>query len=704
MSKHPSSRILRIGLEEVLGDRRPPDLSARILQAFDASSPSANTPEDVARDERGRHAVANAWRDLMGSDPPVVPAEISAAPPAELSQLPQPQFQPIVRPLRSTEPTRFRPWWGLVAAVTAVLVTAGLMLLVQQTMNSVQLAQPTESPAPNPQTTPPIIRPRPVVEPPALDDRPKLAQSPVVDPSVQDSGTETAVSSGQTRPVAPWANATPPEMQAVAARLKQGLAARWTAAAITPTAAVDDAQWAERAFEILLGRAPDPYEAAKFADGNIDRAAWAKRLTESPEYRPTFADTWARRLADSLLDQQDVGRQRVSPEAFTNLLREELLSGGHFDRLVHRLLTATGSVSPGHDDFRPEASFLVSLDDGRGELATRRILERFLGEKARCAACHDHTGSQALSQADFWATAAHLRQLRITGDQESGIRLENIDFPGDSGDLDAAVVFYEDAQRHLVAAFPRFREPNGNGQSGRIAEFDRRRVLADHIVTDARFPAALVDWVWSEVFDHPLPQDDAIAKTRANLAADFAADGFHLDHLLQWIVTSPAFDRGAPTADRMLVDAPWSGTPALFSYRYPTVPQFASVSLALTALDRAYEDGSVGLLALRAGPAPTGESQLGPGVAASEEPTSQIDGRFARQGWNADPEVSQLLDRVIISPLSVREKVEHLFLLALDRAPNQAEWLRCEKLVENAPDRLAAYQDLWFVLGRNQDR
>jgi len=516
-------------------------------------------------------------------------------------------------------------------------------------------------------------------------------------------------------PPAPWVSLPEPTSDEAISRLNEGLRSRWVAAALTPAPEIDDRRWADRAFQVLLGRRPDAYEAALFDTATpVDRATWAVRLTEDPKYRSHFALHWGGLLADSLLDRRSSNRRLIAPESFRSLLAERIGAGGGLDRLTYDLLTASGGLSPAQEDFDPAVSFLVALDDGRGVATTRHVLERFLGEQGRCAVCHDHDGAGALTQLDFWGTNAHLRQVEVQGNQEIGLRLVDVDFVGDAGDSDRSAVFFETSERQLAAAFPRFVAGVEFPESGRLERFDRRRTLGAFVIADQRFPVAWVDWIWSQVFEYPLGPDSVAAsptndaqrsrETRAALAGDFAADGFRLDHLLQWIVLSEAFSRDESQSELLAADRPWNGTPAAFARWYPSRTRFESIAQALAALDRAYEAGPDGVLALRAGGGTSVSPRTanGNGVSANVNPGEGIDFRSAT-GWNTDPATERQLNRIVTSRLTARQKVEHLFLAATGSPPTESEWHRCERWLEGSRERLSVYQDIWFALTRSDE-
>lgn len=687
---------MRIALEEVLGDRRPPDLSARILEALDQAESSS--PEQL---KAGELAVQAATQHMAQENSPA-PARSPKATPASLNSSRQ-----------------SRDWttiiWSSAALVLAISLSVASIIAIAfatrppetaqtgRESDATQLAGSSNSP--NDSQTSPIINSNRLVTPSGNEDEPRTGVQDSV--AAADDANATSESSenpestqvAQAAPswVAPWAHQQPLDLASSVSLINSGLQDRWILANVQPAAGIDDQVWAERAFIALIGRRPDAYELVEFESGNVDRAAWVRHLTESEKYRPLFAQTWAARISKHLLNRSAPNHHLVAPEAFQAFLAERIASGVGLDLLVEELLTAEGELSPSQDDFNPAVSYLVALDDGKGVAATQSVLEKFWGVNARCAVCHDHEGAPSLTQAEFWSTNAHLRQMVVEGNQESGLRLKNVDFLGELGDPEHVAVFYETPQRELIATFPRFVEGVEFPESGRVDQFDRRRVLGNRIVTDSRFPETLVDWTWAQILEFPLGTVADARDVRKELAMAFAADGFRLDHLASWIVLSEAFNRSEDTTSQFASDSPWLGSPALFSRHYASLPSFESPNQALARLEKAYEEGISGILAFRSGQGSTEPARGSQDGLANVDREQGIDWKLL-EGWNATPALSAQLNHIVTSPLSVRQKVEHLYLLALGSTASQEQLVRCERLIEASDEPLSVYRDLWFAL------
>lgn len=688
---------MRIALEEVLGDRRPPDLSSRILEAL--AHPENASPEQL---EAGQRAVDAAL--LQTPKATNVRAERAVVTPVAKNRNPQDTLTIV---------------WSSLALLLAISLSIASIIAITIAMRPPETANAETPDAPSsiadhgngsPNMASPssneLLTPTPQVA--ERTSSPQDTADPTDSiPEQQTPETLLPSPANLVRSVPEWtptwdSQAAQPSTEVVST-INSGLQARWSLAHVQPSPAIDDITWAERAFLALIGRRPDAYELVEFEAGSVDRAAWARYLTESEKYRPLFAQAWGARLSKHLLDQSAPGRHLVAPEAFQSFLAERVLAGVGLDQLVEELLTAEGGLSPSQPDFNPAVSYLVALDDRKGIAATRSVLEKFWGDAARCAVCHDHSASPSLTQDEFWSTNAHLRQMVVEGNQESGLRLNNVDFHGELDDPEHVAVFYETPKRELIATFPRFAEGLQFPESGRVEQFDRRRALGRRIVTDLRFPETMVDWAWSEILDYPLGQANDGIEMRRELALQFAANGFQIHELVVWIVLSEAFNRREDNSAELAIDSPWIGSSPLFARHYSQQPKFQSPNQALARLEKAYESGLAEILAFRSGEAFSERPSESTDGLANVDRDQGVDWQLL-EGWNASPNLSAQLNQIVTSPLSVRQKVEHLFMLSSGSSASQEQLVRCEKLIENSNEPLSVYRDLWFALSNTRSR
>ena len=690
---------MRVSLEELLGNHQPPDLTDRILETLN------ETREE--NDSRTAAMVETAMKEPTGSSPVVAPRSLET---------------PTLN-----GPRDVRRWTGIIASLSLVIfavLSVVVLMAIRESFKSDQLATP--SPEPSEQRSKPLISspPRHTLEDPHLaeskssipdgsDTTPSTAPSntPLPKPQVEPPprGAEPLLAE------TPWQDRDTLPTEFVVTRLNQEFKDRWKNSGIEPAVEVGDLAWADRVFQFILGRSMEDTEQTRLESRvPLSRPRVVNELLYGDNYRDEFTRHWATRFGNYLLSKKLARNEPlISPDAFIRHLQEQLSLDRGLDKIVMSLVTATGNVTPGQPGFNPATSFLVSINDARGVSATESTIQLLWGENVRCARCHDPESSSQISQDGFWRINAHFRQLTMRGNQESGVELRNVDFSGELQDPSQAAVFYENGSKSLIAAFPQFSEGEEWPQSGRVDAFDRRRALAQALVRDKRFPETMVNWVWTEAFGFPLisapatnePTNKASHHTLSELALDFAVQDFQLPSLLHWIALSEPMSLDTSPDNDLVADAPWLGTPALFSFFYEYEPRFVSVQQGLASMDKAFQQGPQAVLALRGGsqsPAPSNRSPQGT-AQADASPQVGLNWRLVQNNWLTTNEMAEELHRIVVSPLTVDEKIQHVFLMATHRAPTRGQARLVKKWLEQEVNNpISVYQDLWWTLSNSE--
>lgn len=693
--------LLEALLEEVLGGRAPPDLTASILQRWAAPPPTATVPppEGNGRLGDGRQA----W-------PVVVP------PPVRLAAR------------RHENTRRRRPVLGLLAAAAAA-VLLGMVFFLGERENQ----QPPRAPVA--QTPPregtdlvpggPLVGHRasrsdlPVnsapreVPPTEVRETDLQALTPAPGSSVSPREPQHVLGGTQTTPPEPPRQASSPE--AIIQFVNHRLGETWQAAGVRPTPLASEGEWCRRLFLRVVGRVPSPEELTAFtADRRADkRQRLVQRLVSESPYVAEYARHWATLWTNALIGR--TGGQAgslASREALEEFLAGALAEHRPWDAVVRELLTATGSPRPGRDDYNPAVNFLLDGWDAKGVLATARVARVFLGTQLHCAQCHAHP-SQELSQEQFWSLNAFFRQVRV--ERVDGVpRLVNADFPGEGKGSQEGEVYYETPNGLLKTAFPRFLDGQAIPPQGKLSVVDRRRELAHLVTRSDRFPQAVVNRVWAHFFGYGLtqPVDDVGPQASSphrellvRLAEEFAAHGHDLGRLIGWIALSDPFARSSRLVDLASRDMPEAGETPLFS-RYYTRPLAAEEvynALVHAAQLRKAGGSEVELLQARRDWLAQIHRRMGTDD-AQEEPLGGVrqsllmmNGELTRRAVSSQQE--GLLKSLLASGLSYEQKVEHLFLAALSRPPSRRE-LRAagEILATSGQHEATALEDIWWAL------
>ena len=700
-------------LSEVLGRQTPPDLTARIMKALEAHRAEAN---------------GNSPRHLLPLPIPDLAACASAAPTA-----PPVQTAPAVAPaepgrhtipLNSAEATPPPSSTFLRAGIAA----AGILVLLTVTWFALRgdnqhLASPQAEPAdrPRPEEAPQAQIPADEIaweENPAteLPHNERPVGTPVEFSELPFAPENDLVATPPPSLILPAKNSPPveprPEAEIVQA-IDAALARNWDEHAVLPSPAVEDSEWCRRVYQRLLAREPAPEEVARFVDDTATdkHEQLVERLLYSEEYAAEYADHWSRVWANVLVGHT-AGRNS-DRDGLLQYLRQSLYGNKSYDELAQELIVATGMNQPGSAAYNGATNFLLSNLDRQAIVPTGRTSRVFLGRQLQCAQCHDHP-LNGTAQHEFWEMNAFFRPLRAVKDANSDIVALQDQGPSGQASAAAAEVYYERPNGEVKVAYPAF-----GGQPVPTAGADAlplRQVLAERIVQSPQLPAAAVNRLWSLLLGYGFtnPVDDmgghnppSHPELLATLSDQFVAHGYDLKKLTAWIVLSDAFDRSTRVTNENVADLPEAGEPPLFSRYYiqRDQPKQVHETLALVAGGRSTASGatSQAIQARRqsaerrvqdarkgSGDRSTFDEQLSPSLQLA-------DGSYQTRMALAPP--ARLLERLAESELTAQQKVEHLFLAAVGRQPNQRELSLATKLLADSQSNpLAGLQDIWWAL------
>ncbi|MEM7153033.1 MAG: DUF1549 and DUF1553 domain-containing protein [Myxococcota bacterium] len=319
------------------------------------------------------------------------------------------------------------------------------------------------------------------------------------------------------------------------------IAAQWNAAGVQPTTEVDDAEFLRRVTLDLIGRIPTTEEAQRFAaDTSPDKRAAA---VDDLLQRDAWAEHWSQILGDLLLGDAAQQRPRFA-NAFHTWLEGRLLDGATWDELTREMLTAT--------EHAPGGFLLVNGRGNRVEALTGQTARVFLGLQLQCAQCHDDPDDR-FTQAEFYGLAAYYARTRGRSTTLDGVKaFRVIDKP--RGEMRMPTEQDAPGDRsgpRVDPAFPAIDAMPGNDET-------RRQALARGIIGSDFFAKATVNRTWAQMMGRGIvdPWDDlgGLADNDhpallEHLAADFAAHGYDLHHLMKTIALSSAYQRSSQGDD-----------------------------------------------------------------------------------------------------------------------------------------------------------
>lgn len=696
--------ILDACLDEVLGGRRPPDLTARILRALaeakiDQKLPTPavridDSPLDVSVDSlavvNGRAAMPLRRRGARRRTPlwqwvttAAAIGGLGIALGIGALRLIGPggaanQNQLVVRDEQKPDgtPRTVEDTNRQIAQKQNARGSSGAAQVARDAGNGPKIIIPLDVPGGNSDSQ----SPKPV------RDRPRYAQQPLPDAEL---------------------------LSLVNSELRRS----WSEASVNPADPAKDSEWCRRLYLRVLGRIPSHEELAAFEQDKT--AGKRERLVDrllGDEYAEQFAQHWSSVWTNVLIGRTGGGEGSLaSREGLQAYLQSSLEANKPYDQIVEELITATGANRPGSPDFNGAVNFLLAGINDDATLATARVSRVFLGQQLHCAQCHSHP-SQEWSQHQYWALNSFLRQ---TDAQREGdlVRLVSADFVNKPRVTKDGEVYYNDSPTGVVkAATPEFIDGTKIPASGSLAVVDRRKELAKLVVNSREMPRALVNRLWSHFFGYGFtsPIDDMGPHSEPShpevldaLAGQFVAHDYDFKRAVRWMVLSDAFSRSSRIPGGGLGDAPESGKTPLFS-RYYSRPMKAEevVDSLIAAADlRKKADNGAEIAQSRRDFLFQLHRQMGTddGEEESHEGSNvqselMMDSRLTRRAVSAE-EGGRLKTLIAKDSLSLNEKIEHLFLAALSRKPTAKEQEAIGKILANAKDnQAAALEDIWWAL------
>ena len=552
------------------------------------------------------------------------------------------------------------------------------------------------------------------------------------------------------------------------------LRSSWEEHGLRPATPATEAEWCRRVYLDLVGRLPNVKELDAFTANparskqqiQTKRAALVERLLGN-EYAADYVNHWSAMWTNTLIGRTG-GRMRrslTSREGMRDYLSDALLANKPYDKLAQELITATGSATPGAEDYNGAVNFLIEKLADNGVQATAKTAEIFLGIAVQCTQCHNHPFNEN-RQNQFWELNAFFRQAAVdvareTDSPEQQGRIVNRDFAGEGRalygdnrqeiyledrdgqlvDRDAAQqvsapIYYELRNGQMQVAYPAFidgtrlvdlysdKHPEGEaerGNSGYLEDVDRRRELVELLTQSREFDQAIVNRLWAYFFGYGFTRPfhdmgphnpSSHPELLDELGIAFRDGGFDLKRVMRWLVLSDAYGLSSLESSGNKADDPAKGV----------VPQFSRFYVRQMLPEQLFES----LLVATAADATVAKEER---ANLKDRWLRQFDTAFGTDD-NAEattfngsiPQVLTLMNGDLIrracstksgsflariandKTLSNRQKINYLYRAALGRQPSKPEANLCnELLAARNDDVVGTLEDVWWaVLNSNE--
>ena len=354
--------------------------------------------------------------------------------------------------------------------------------------------------------------------------------------------------------------------------------------------------------------------------------------------------------------------------------------------------------------------------------ATARVTRLFLGTQVQCTQCHDHPFND-WKHVQFWEFDSFLKQMRRVDhrktDPKTGQRVD--DYSELVWRNYEGPVYFERRSGVMEVAYPRYVDQEFDSKK----ETDRRLELAKvmaHDDPDHQVARAMVNRMWGHFLGYGFtrPVDDmgphnppSHPDVLDRLTDEFAASGYDLKKLIRWITSSEAYHLTSRFNDKNRIDDPSAGEVPLFSHMY--VKPFTAEQLYESLLIATQAGESVGnyqqaeerrqrwmrefLLIFG------GNEQDEPTLFSGTIPQAlmMMNGELVQSAGSGEPGSTL---HAVLSDSRLKSdalRVHKLYLSSLGRPPSRRETSMSQKLINSNPDKLAAYQDLyWALLNSNE--
>ncbi|MFP6671363.1 MAG: DUF1549 domain-containing protein [Pirellulaceae bacterium] len=517
-------------------------------------------------------------------------------------------------------------------------------------------------------------------------------------------------------------------------RINEEIRKVWVDYELSPSARATDGEWCRRVYLDLIGRVPSVQELNEFLTSSDEdkRKKLVNTLLYDEEFTELYANNWTTLWTNVLIGRSG-GSERNSLTNRAGLqkyLRDSLARNKPYDKMAYELVTATGSNTPGMEDFNGAVNFLsMKVNAENGTQATAETSKVFLGLQVQCTQCHNHPFNE-WKQQKFWEMNAFFRQTRslrryTPGTRDvSGAELVNESFRGEglSPDPDEADIYYELRNGLTKVAYPVFVDGTEIPKSGYLEDVVRRTELGKLIRESEYLPKMAVNRLWAHFLGYGFtkPIDDMGPHNPPThpelldyLAKQLEAKSFNLKDVISWIVLSEPYALSSRTnSTNVTVDDPLLGETPKFSRFYLRQMRAEELYESLLVATQAhktrgsYEEQEktkaqwLEQFVTAFGNDDGGEATTFNGTIP--QALMMFNGDLVKKATSTAE--GGFLHTIANSGLKNSQKINYLFQAALSRNPTKLEVTVANKLlIARKGDTVAALQDLWWaVLNSNE--
>ena len=497
----------------------------------------------------------------------------------------------------------------------------------------------------------------------------------------------------------------------------------WTDYELKPSKEATDGEWCRRVHLDIIGRVPSIEEASEFMESRASdkKQKLVEKLLYDDTYTEEFARNWTTVWTNLLIGRTggNDNNSMISRAGMQKYLRDSFAREKPYDRMVHELVTATGSTTPGDEKFNGATNFLIDkVNEEKASLATAATTRIFLGLQVQCTQCHNHPFND-WKQQKYWEMNAFFRQVRAfpggARARDGGVaQLADQDFRGES--QGKSEIFFEMRNGLSKVAYPVFVDGNEIERSGLVNVVNRRKELANMMIESPFLTRSIVNRMWAhflgygftapvdDLGPHNIPSNPELLEF---LSEEFRRAEFDLRKLISWVTLSKPYSLSSRRSSSNQSDDPLLGESPKFSHFYLRQMEaeqlYESMMVATEAIELqgSYEE--------REQKKNTWLSQFNQafGTDEGQESTSfngtipqvlmLFNGDMVKQA--IDTKKGSLIDNLSKSGKNYSQCVEQLFIAGLTRKPQSDEKnLAKQFLKARNGDPKEALRDVWWVI------
>ena len=467
---------------------------------------------------------------------------------------------------------------------------------------------------------------------------------------------------------------------------------------IEPSGVCDDATFVRRVYLDVIGELPTPEEYARFMVSTLPTKR--EHLVDELLDRKEFAELWVLKWAELL---QIRSSNQVSYKAmllYYGWLQEKIANNVPTDVWVRELLGANGGTfkNPPTNYYQLETDVLK---------VTENVAQVFMGMRVQCAQCHNHPFDR-WTQDDYYSFAAFFTQIGRKGTDDAR---ELVVFNSGGGEIAHPV-----RKQAMPAKFL------GGTTPADVAGKDRRVVVANWLASadNPYFAKNLSNIVWAHFFGQGIineVDDVRISNPASNqelldeLGKKFTEYRYDFKKLVRDICTSQTYQRSTqPTKTNESDTRNFARGPIrriraetmldIISQVTDTKNKFAGLPLGARAVQIA--DGQVSTYFLTTFGRPTRETVCSCEVRL--EPTLS-QSLHLLNGDTVEPKIAQgnIVGKMLQEKKSHAQVIEHLYVRCLARAPKPDELKTLLVIVDKAPDKKQALEDVFWAIMNSRE-